>query len=85
MVGATGSGKTTFMKAIADLFPANRRYITIEDTHELDLPNHPNHVHLFFKREGIGATAKDLIEAGMRMKPDHIFLTELRGMKPGTI
>ncbi|EFG7380218.1 Flp pilus assembly complex ATPase component, partial [Escherichia coli] len=38
MVGATGSGKTTFMKAIADLFPANRRYITIEDTHELDLP-----------------------------------------------
>ncbi|SYT48841.1 VirB11 [Klebsiella pneumoniae] len=79
MVGATGSGKTTFMKAIADLFPASRRYITIEDTHELDLPNHPNHVHLFFKREGIGATAKDLIEAGMRMKPDHIFLTELRG------
>lgn len=79
MVGATGSGKTTFMKAIADLFPANKRYITIEDTHELDLPNHPNHVHLFFKREGVGATAKDLIEAGMRMKPDHIFLTELRG------
>ena len=79
MVGATGSGKTTFMKAIADLFPAHKRYLTIEDSHELDLPNHPNHVHLFFKREGVGATAKDLIEAGMRMKPDHIFLTELRG------
>lgn len=79
MVGATGSGKTTFMKAVADLYPANKRYITIEDSHELDLPNHPNHVHLFFKREGVGATAKDLIEAAMRMKPDHIFLTELRG------
>jgi type IV secretion system protein VirB11 len=79
MVGATGSGKTTFMKSVADLFPINRRYITIEDTHELDLPNHSNHVHLFFKREGRGATAKDLIEATMRMKPDHIFLTELRG------
>ncbi|KFX10707.1 P-type DNA transfer ATPase VirB11 [Pectobacterium atrosepticum ICMP 1526] len=79
MVGATGSGKTTVMKAIADLYPANRRYITIEDTHELDLPNHPNHVHLFFKREGVGVTAKELIEASMRMKPDHIFLTELRG------
>ncbi|HGP2725901.1 TPA: ATPase, T2SS/T4P/T4SS family, partial [Salmonella enterica] len=51
MVGATGSGKTTFMKAVADLYPANKRYITIEDSHELDLPNHPNHVHLFFKRE----------------------------------
>ena len=25
------------------------------------------------------ATAKDLIEAGMRMKPDHIFLTKLKG------
>ncbi|CAO94813.1 P-type DNA transfer ATPase VirB11 [Salmonella enterica] len=79
MVGATGSGKTTFMKAVADLFPLNRRYITMEDTHELDLPIHHNHVHLFFKREGQGVTAKDLIEAAMRMKPDHIYLTELRG------
>lgn len=74
-VGATGSGKTTFTKAVCDLVPSNTRIITIEDTHELDLPYHPNHVHLFYK----DVTPKQLLESCMRMKPDRIFLTELRG------
>lgn len=78
-VGGTGSGKTSFEKAIVDLYPANKRYITIEDTHELDMPKHLNKVHLFYKEKGKGVTASQLIMAGMRMKPDHIFLTELRG------
>lgn len=76
MVGGTGSGKTTFTKAIADLIPADTRIITIEDTHELDLPNHPNRVHLFYKEH---ITAKGVIASCMRLKPDRIFLTELRG------
>ena len=76
MVGGTGSGKTTFSKTIADLVAPNTRLITLEDTHELDLPNHPNHVHLFFKAH---ITAKMLIAACMRLKPDRVFLTELRG------
>ena len=75
-VGPTGSGKTTFTKAIADKVPSNTRIITLEDTHELDLPNHPNHVHLFYKGH---ITAKTLIAACMRLKPDRVFLTELRG------
>jgi type IV secretion system protein VirB11 len=76
MVGGTGSGKTTFTKAIADLVPTHTRLITLEDTHELDLPNHPNHIHLFYKAH---ITAKMLIAACMRLKPDRVFLTELRG------
>ncbi|MDK4555934.1 P-type DNA transfer ATPase VirB11 [Kingella kingae] len=76
MVGGTGSGKTTFTKAIADLIDPKTRIITIEDTHELDLPKHPNHVHLFYKEH---ITAKQIIAACMRLKPDRIFLTELRG------
>lgn len=76
MVGGTGSGKTTFTKAIADLIDPKTRIITIEDTHELSLPNHPNHVHLFYKEH---ITAKQIIAACMRLKPDRIFLTELRG------
>ena len=76
MVGGTGSGKTTFTKALADLIPSNERLITIEDTHELSLPNHPNHVHLFYKEH---ITAKMIVAACMRLKPDRIFLTELRG------
>ena len=76
MVGGTGSGKTTFTKALADLIPAQERLITIEDTHELSLPNHPNHAHLFYKEH---ITAKMIVAACMRLKPDRIFLTELRG------
>lgn len=75
LIGATGSGKTTFTKAICDLVPLDTRIITIEDTHELDLPKHPNRVHMFYK----DVTPKALIQSTMRMKPDRIFLTELRG------
>lgn len=76
MVGGTGSGKTTFTKALADMIPLETRIITIEDTHELDLPHHPNHAHLFYKEH---ISAKAVIASCMRLKPDHIFLTELRG------
>lgn len=75
LVGGTGSGKTTFTKAICDIVPLHTRIITIEDTAELDLPNHPNKVHLFYKQ----VSAKDLLKSCLRMKPDRIFLTELRG------
>lgn len=74
--GATGSGKTTFTKAVADLYPKDRRYITIEDIHELNMPHHPNRVHLFF---GPHIEAKHLVKSCMRMKADHIFMSELRG------
>lgn len=74
--GATGSGKTTFSKAIVDLYPTNRRYITIENVHELTMPNHPNKVHLFFSKD---LPAKVLVESCMRMKGDHIFMSELKG------
>lgn len=75
LIGATGSGKTTFTKAVCDLVPFDNRIITIEDTHELDLPKHLNRVHLFYK----DVTPKLLLASCMRMKPDRIFLTELRG------
>lgn len=77
IVGGTGSGKTTVGKTIADLFPPERRYATIEDVQEMTLPYHPNHIHLFYKKGTI--EAKTIIEACMRLKPDHIFLAELRG------
>lgn len=77
LVGGTGSGKTTFMKAVADLYPKDRRIFTIEDVHELSLPYHQNKVHLFYHKDGV--KPKQIIEACMRMKPDHVFLAELRG------
>lgn len=78
LVGGTGSGKTTFTKALADLVPENTRIITLEDTHELDLPRHWNKKHLFFDLKGV-PKPKDCIASCMRMKPDRVFLTELRG------
>jgi type IV secretion system protein VirB11 len=77
LVGGTGSGKTTVMKAMVDNYLPDKRLFTIEDVHELDLPRHPNHLHLFYKQGGL--TPKAIIEACMRMKPDHVLLAELRG------
>lgn len=74
--GGTGSGKTTFSKAIIDLYPTARRYVTIENIHELQMPHHPNRVHLFFSDI---LPAKTLVQSCMRMKPDHIFMAELTG------
>ncbi|MFG6433016.1 P-type DNA transfer ATPase VirB11 [Roseateles sp. LYH14W] len=80
--GKTGSGKTTFMKGLVEEVPRNERLITIQDTAELTLPNHANAVHLFYSKDGQGTarvTAKSLLEACLRMKPDRIFLAEVRG------
>ena len=80
--GKTGSGKTTFMKGLVEEVPKHERLITIQDTAELTLPNHPNVVHLYYSKDGQGTakvTAKHLLEACLRMKPDRIFLAEVRG------
>lgn len=79
--GATGSGKTTFMKTLVDLIPPEERIVTIEDTPELNLVNQPNHVRLFYSKGGQGIakmTAAELVEASMRMKPDRLLPAELR-------
>jgi type IV secretion system protein VirB11 len=81
VAGATGSGKTTLMKALVDLIDPSERLITIEDTPEMDLPLHPNRVHLFYTKGDQGVSnvkAKDCLESCLRMKPDRILLSELR-------
>jgi type IV secretion system protein VirB11 len=80
--GKTGSGKTTFMKGLVEEVPKHERLITIQDAAELTLPNHPNVVHLYYSKDDQGTAkvaAKSLLEACLRMKPDRIFLAEVRG------
>jgi type IV secretion system protein VirB11 len=80
--GPTGSGKTTFTKALIREIPADERLITIEDAKELVLDRHPNHVRLFYSKDDQGlarVTPKQLLESCLRMKPDRILLAELRG------
>lgn len=80
--GPTGSGKTTFTKALIREIPPNERLITIEDAKELVLDRHDNHVRLFYSKDDQGlarVTPKQLLESCLRMKPDRILLAELRG------
>lgn len=82
VAGATGSGKTTFMKTLNEEIPASDRIITIEDVPELFLKHHPNHVHLFYPStasEKSTVTPAALLKSCLRMKPDRILLAELRG------
>ena len=79
--GPTGSGKTTWTKALIREIPADERLITIEDAQELVLDRHPNHVRLFYSKDDQGlarVTPKQLLESCLRMKPDRILLAELR-------
>jgi type IV secretion system protein VirB11 len=79
--GPTGSGKTTWTKALIREIPSDERLITIEDAQELVLDRHPNHVRLFYSKDDQGlarVTPKQLLESCLRMKPDRILLAELR-------
>ena len=79
--GPTGSGKTTWTKALIREIPSNERLVTIEDARELVLDTHPNHVRLFYSKDDQGlarVTPKQLLESCLRMKPDRILLAELR-------
>ncbi|WNL46996.1 P-type DNA transfer ATPase VirB11 [Dyella sp. BiH032] len=81
VAGATGSGKTTFMKSLVHHIPHEERLVTIEDARELFL-DQPNVVHLLYSKGGqstSNVTAKSCMEACLRMKPDRIILAELRG------
>ncbi|HEU4693391.1 MAG TPA: P-type DNA transfer ATPase VirB11 [Vicinamibacterales bacterium] len=80
--GPTGSGKTTFTKALIREIAGDERLITIEDARELVLEGHPNHVRLFYSKDDQGlarVTPRQLLECCLRMKPDRILLAELRG------
>ena len=79
--GPTGSGKTTWTKALIREIPSEERLITIEDAKELVLDRHPNHVRLYYSKDDQGlarVTPKQLLESCLRMKPDRILLAELR-------
>ena len=79
--GPTGSGKTTWTKALIREVPSHERLVTIEDARELVLDGHPNHVRLYYSKDDQGlarVSPKQLLECCLRMRPDRILLAELR-------
>src|SRR3989344_3911339 len=88
IVGATASGKTSFLNAIAFFIHPSARIITIEDTKEINLM-HENWLPSV-SRSGIGAanligqkygevTLFDLLRESFRQRPDYVVVGEIRG------
>lgn len=81
IAGGTSSGKTTLLNAILREIPHDERLVSMEDARELD-PPHPNYVPLLTSKGGQGIariSMQDLLMASLRLRPDRIFLGELRG------
>jgi type IV secretion system protein VirB11 len=79
--GGTSTGKTTFLNAMLGEIPAGERVILVEDTPELRLPG-ANGVGLVAVKGELGeakVSANELLQAGLRLRPDRIVLGELRG------
>lgn len=82
----TDSGKTTLFNSLIELIDHDERVITIEDAKELDPPQ-PNTLQLYYSRGGQGiakVTAQDLMEACLRLRPQRLFLGEVRGAEAFT-
>jgi len=80
--GGTGSGKSTFLGALAESVPAHERIVTIEDAAELIL-DQPHVVRLETRPANIESqgkiTARELVINALRMRPDRIIVGEVRG------
>ena len=80
--GLTGWGKTTLTRGLVLEIQRDERLIVLEDAAELSLSGHPNSVRLLYSKENQGlarVSAKQLLEASLRLRPDRILLAELRG------
>lgn len=88
VVGGTGSGKTSFLNAVAFFIPPQSRIVSIEDTRELSL-EHENWLPSV-SRAGVGLTnilgqrygevsLFDLLKESFRQRPDYIIVGEVRG------
>jgi type IV secretion system protein VirB11 len=79
--GGTSSGKTTFLNALLKEVPNTERVMSIEDTRELKPPQ-PNYLALVASKGDQGkarVSIQSLLEAALRLRPDRLFLGEIRG------
>ncbi|MGO4569455.1 P-type DNA transfer ATPase VirB11 [Rhizobium sp. 2YAF20] len=79
--GGTSSGKTTFFNGLLKDVPVWERLVSIEDTRELKPPQ-PNYLALVTSKGGQGrarTTIQECLEAALRLRPDRIFMGEIRG------
>ena len=82
VAGGTSAGKTTLLNALSAAIAPGERVVTIEETAELRL-RQPHVVRLEARppnAEGVGGVSvRDLVRAGLRMRPDRLVVGEVRG------
>ncbi|MEV6007588.1 ATPase, T2SS/T4P/T4SS family [Streptomyces sp. NPDC051976] len=87
IAGATNAGKTTLLRALANVIPPHERLITVERALELGLDQfpdlHPN-VVAFEERlpnsEGLGMISMaELVRRSLRMNPSRVIVGEVLG------
>lgn len=76
--GATSTGKTTFLNALVEHIPLDRRLITVEDTREV-IVKHQNRVHFVVSRTAAANKVNytHVLDAIVRMTPDAIICGEI--------
>jgi pilus assembly protein CpaF len=82
VAGATSSGKTSLLNALAAEIPPGQRIVTVEEAAELRLPQ--EHVVRLEARpanaEGVGEVrVRELVRNALRMRPDRLLVGEARG------
>lgn len=87
-VGATATGKTTFLNSVCMFIPPERKVVSIEDTREIRIPH--EHWVSGLARTGFGipsptgekygeVTMFDLLRESFRQNPDYVIVGETRG------
>ena len=87
--GGTASGKTTSLNAVSLFIPNNTKVVSIEDTREVELPQRnwvASVTRPSFGTDDTGDVDEfDLLEAGLRQRPDYIVMGEVRGEEGRTL
>nr|WP_255152587.1 type II/IV secretion system ATPase subunit [Halorarius halobius] len=87
--GGTASGKTTSLNAVSLFIPNSTKVVSIEDTREVELPQRnwvASVTRPSFGTDDTGDVDEfDLLEAGLRQRPDYIVMGEVRGEEGRTL
>jgi pilus assembly protein CpaF len=82
VIGATGTGKTSVLRALLNECANTERLVIIEDTFELGTVNSAS-THLITRYDSRSIlseiTLTDLVKQSLRMRPDRIIIGEIRG------
>ena len=88
IVGATASGKTTTLGALAMFIKPEMKIVTIEELREVKLP-HQNWIPMVTRESNQAGVAElglyDLLKSALRQRPDYIIVGEIRGEEAYTL